>query len=67
MANHYHKRPALAIYAPTRALTIYAPTRALTIYEALCVKFGREPTNTELKAEVARIIAEGNALGRARL
>jgi hypothetical protein len=58
MANHYHKRPALAIYAPTRALTIY---------EALCVKFGREPTNAELKAEVARIIAEGNALGRARL
>lgn len=52
MANHYHK-PAPA-------------TRAPTIHAALCVKLGREPTNAELKAEVERIIAEGNALGRAR-
>jgi hypothetical protein len=33
----------------------------LTIYEALKAKLGKEPTNAELKADVYRIIAEGNA------
>lgn len=30
-----------------------------TIYEALRAKLGREPTNTELKTDVARIIENG--------
>lgn len=32
--------------------------RKLTIYEALAVKLGRIPTNTELKADVDRIKRE---------
>lgn len=31
-----------------------------TIYEALREKLGREPTNAELKADVQRILREGN-------
>lgn len=31
----------------------------MTIYEALKAKLGREPTNTELKADVQRILTEG--------
>ena len=31
----------------------------VTIYEALYIKLGREPTNTEVKAEVKRILEEG--------
>lgn len=38
----------------------------MTIYEAMCARLGREPTATELRAEVQRIISEGTALGRAR-
>ena len=32
--------------------------RTLTIYEALIRKLGREPTNSEIKAEVKRIMGE---------
>lgn len=38
--------------------------RKPTIYEALRNRLGREPTNAELKADVARIIREGSAIGR---
>ena len=31
----------------------------MTIYQALKQKLGREPTATELKAEVARILEDG--------
>ena len=31
-----------------------------TIYTALKAKLGREPSNAELKAEVQRILREGN-------
>jgi hypothetical protein len=40
--------------------------RKPTIYEALRDRVGREPTNAELKAEVARIIREGSEIGRRR-
>jgi hypothetical protein len=40
--------------------------RKPTIYEALRDRLGREPTNAELKADVARIISEGSAIGRRR-
>ncbi len=33
--------------------------RKPTIYEALCAKLGREPTNAEIKADIARIFSEG--------
>lgn len=33
--------------------------RKPTIYEALRIKLGREPTNAELKVDVARILEEG--------
>ena len=35
----------------------------MTIYEALMRKLGRTPTNAEVKAEVQRIIREGNEAG----
>lgn len=40
--------------------------RKPTIYEAMTARLGREPSNDELRAEVARIIAEGAAEGRKR-
>lgn len=36
-------------------------TRKQTIYEALRAKLGREPTNTELTADVRRILSEATA------
>ncbi len=35
--------------------------RKPTIFEALAAKLGRMPTNTEIKADVKRILAEGLA------
>lgn len=34
--------------------------RKPSIYEALKAKLGREPTNTELKADVTRILTEAH-------
>lgn len=38
----------------------YANNNPKTIYNVLAAKLGREPTNSEIKAEVTRIINHNN-------
>jgi hypothetical protein len=50
----------LTEYASLRRLRVSTRGMKMTIYEALKSKLSREPLNSELKAEVKRIISEAH-------